>query len=133
MTDFHTQTAQQHAQKLITKTISESEYEQKTMCIMMEAKWGDRVPLITPMVVSVIPGGEGSDDLRKMCNGIVRYHSKEVRWSKDGNPALDVRWAGETPRPESASTMFVFDVGADVGALLRYLKERGGVDTIVVR
>jgi len=49
LTDFHTQTAQQHAQNFITKTISDSEYEQETMPIMMEAKWGDRVPLITPI------------------------------------------------------------------------------------
>jgi len=129
--DFHTHASQNLAQKVADGEMSETDYQLSTLCILLELRIGESRIQVIPAVMSILPSREIADDLNRMCVDFREGFFNEEFRPKDEKPTMDVRWSAEKA-PENVWCQRTFSLG-NQSALLRYLKERGSIDTVVVQ
>lgn len=128
MEDFHTQNCADLTDDITTRGLPWREFYERTLCIMMVVSIENETILATPIVMSLVANPVLRQDIRSMVVDL-----SEALFDRDegfGAPTIEVRWRfREMPDGVKERTLMT---DKNACALLRYLKERGSIDSLVL-
>lgn len=127
--NFHTTSSENLLSEFLAGALTYADYIEQTLCIMLQVSIRNQEVFSCPIVLPVaVTATQLKVDLEMMKGELKRMFEGRID-KYASTPKVEAQWnheaAGMMMRPTAVAE-------GNAGVLLRYLKQRGGVDTIVV-